>query len=255
MFRFILLLCAFSPFFSIANNGSDDIEKYTYRIILFSKGEAKSTASAFFIATNSKTYLVTARHIFYNDDTVRKVRLQTWRGFDGLQIPVPVKNGKGFTFLQMSINATFPILNAVRRSENDYFDLILIEVHIPPRIAINFTDYNTYPTLRLLKKGTPAFIIGFPSDKTGISVVATKILKDVIEKDGRQTSIILTEKDSYPGVSGSPVFIYSSTNKNTRKPVLLGVYTGYTINVVKGKKIERGTVVNGNILRHWRGAD
>jgi len=255
MFRIVLLLCVFSPFFSVANDGSDDIEKYAYRIILFSKGEAKSSASAFFIATNSKTYLVTARHIFYNDDTVKKVRLQTWRGFDGLQIPVPVKKSKGFTFLQMSINATFPILNAVRRSENDYFDLILIEVHIPPHVAINFTDYNTFPAVRLLKKGTPAYIIGFPSDKTGISIVSTKILKDVIEKDGRQTSIILTERDSYPGVSGSPVFVYNSANKISRKPVLLGIYTGYTINVVKGKKRERGTVVNGNILRQWRGAD
>lgn len=221
------------------------IEDYPYKLLLRKEHNVVGAGSCFFIKYAAKMYMVTARHLLYEEHPVNK-ELEVWRELDGLTFLVYDKRSDVSKSYNVQISKRDPKINSV--IVNGYFaDALIIELFIPATVNINFVDFIDHPKNSNLKGGVRAYIAGFPSTEEHIKVVETTVSGYYKQYKNSPATILALNDASIPGVSGGPVFI-QDPSINGGVPEFFGVYQGITQFTDRNALTILGTVTNGKLI-------
>jgi len=229
---------------SVISSPSNIWNDFAYKVLLFQKGELFGAGSCFFIKTTNKTYLVTARHLLYED--AQSKDLIAWRGYDQMTFLVFNEQTQTTRPCHIQVSPNDPKINAVILNGH-FVDMLFLELFLPAELNLKFVDFKNLPDTAILHEGTSAVIVGFPSGDDTATVVQTTLSKYYRQERGFPASVLCLNHESVPGVSGGPVFTADPKSPDGR-PIFLGIYTGFVRIQVGTKLLQLGAVTNGKIL-------
>lgn len=214
----------FSSFIVNCQSVESEIERFAYPIYLHFDSSNFAVGSCFFINVLDSTFLVTARHNFFDSRS-------RWNGVS--QITVYLEP-------HLKINPGVPILVDSSTILPACFDFGCADIAILPlprtQRPIKYVNLNTKAYPQDTVKGKEVFIVGYPKDS--LTVTKTRLVSW-----NRGQTFVLTDSPSRPGSSGGPVFMVSAVDNGIQ---LVGVNSGKSLNE---DSIGKGMVAKADLLR------
>lgn len=199
----------------------DSLRQYAYPFYTVSTPDKHGIGTGFLIKKDDITFLVTARHNFFQDNTNKKWIIK------GVQVFLEPTNPVGKAYAFSLSNAGY----FENCSDIECTDIIAFPLKgIDPSIKLKYVDFDINLDLKTISKSS-IFIVGYPNDK--LTVVSTSLMNW-----NGENSNFYTIHSSDKGGSGGPVFAYSEN----KKIYLIGLY-------VKGFRNGFGILTYGEVLK------